>query len=173
MSIINNVAVNDIKILKHGYTVQRVRVEANVTLGIESGDAIKAAVGTGTNYAGLMLDGDPEQGTDMFFGVSRSAATNTASADGVIDVEMIGPGTVMEAKANTTSNIATDAALLGILFDFVCFDRSAATAAGTLTVDENEGTDFDVHGLCILSGDISTGKLYFTAANSTLWRGLI
>ena len=151
----------------------RVRTEANITLGIAAGDGIKGAEGTTTQYASLILDGDPEQATDMFLGVSHSAATNTASADGVIDVELIGPGTIIEGKANTASNIDTDAKLLAVSFDFVAFDRSAATAAGTLTIDENEGTDPDVHGLCILGGDIVKGTLLVTPTNATLWRGLV
>lgn len=163
----------DLKILKHGYTVQRCRTEANVKLGIVAGDAVKAAQGTGTNYVDLVLDGDPEQGTDMFLGITKSAATNTASADGVVDVEIVGPGTVIEGRANSATNINTDAKLLGVLFDFVCFDRSAATAAGVITIDEDEGTDADVHGLTILNGDIVRGTLLVTPTNSTLWRGLV
>lgn len=163
----------DLKILKHGLTVRRFRTEANVTLGTVAGDGILGASGTGTNYASIVLTGDPEQGTDMFLGVSKSAATNTASADGVIDVEMVGPGTVIQGKATTAANVDTDAKLLAISFDFVCFDRSAATAAGVLTIDEDEGTDFDVHGLCILDGDIVKGTLLVTPTNSSLWRGLV
>ena len=166
-------AANDIKILKRGLTVHRFRTILNVELGIEAGDGILGATQTGTNYASLVLTGDPEQGTDMFAGVSRSGSTATASADGVIDVELIGPGTVIEGKASTVANIDTDAKLLLLLNDFVCFDRSAATAAGILTIDEDEGTDFDVHGLMILDGRITDGRLFVTPTNSTLWRGLV
>lgn len=163
-------AAADLRVLKHGYTVERFRTEANVTLGIEAGDAVKIG-GTGTNYVSLCLDGDPEQGTDIFVGITKSGATNTAAADGVVDVEMVGPGTVIEGKANTASNIATDANLLGILLDFVCFDRSAATAVGVITIDENEGTDTAVHGLMILDGRISDGKLFVTP--SLNWTGTV
>lgn len=166
-------AENNIRILKHGLTVQRFRTEANVTVGIAGGDAIKAATGTGTNYASLCLDGDPEQGTDMFAGVSKAGGTETAAANGVLDVELVVPGTIMECKANTVTNVDTDAKLLGILFDCVTFDRSAATAAGVLTVDENEGTDPDVHGLMIFDGRITDGMLFFTVANAWIGRGLV
>ena len=155
-------AINDIRILKGGLTVQRFRTEANVTVGMQPGDAIKGQIGTGTNYVGVCLDGDPEQETDVFFGVSKNAGTETASADGVIDVELVQSGTVMECKANTTSNVDTDAKLLALLLDQVTFDRSAATAAGTLTVDENEGTDAVVHGIMILDGRITDGMLFIT-----------
>src|SRR3990167_51599 len=125
-------AANDIRILKGGKTAVRVRTEANVTVGIREGDAIKVAIGTGTNYAGVCLAGDPEQATDMFGGVSKSAGTETTAVDGVIDVEIAIPGTILECKATTVANVDTDAELLALLFDHVAFDRSAATAAGVL-----------------------------------------
>jgi len=165
-------AAANLKVLKHGMTVQRVKTEANVDVGMEAGDAVKIG-GTGTNYAVLCLDGDPEQGTDIFLGITKSAGSQTAAADGEVDVELCVPGTVIEGKANTTSNIATAANLLGVLFDFVAFDRSAATAAGTITIDENEGTDQDVHGLMILDGRITDGMLFVTPANAWIGRGAV
>jgi hypothetical protein len=173
LSATNIVAANDMRILKDGKTVQRVRTEANVTVGIREGDGIQCADGTGTNYASLLLDGDPEQATDMFMGVSINAGTETAAADGVIDVEICVPGTIMEMLANTPGNVNTDAELLGLLFDVVSCDRSAGTAAGTLTLDENEGTDPDVHGFMILDGRISDGMMYFTPCNAWIGRGQV
>lgn len=166
-------AANNIRILKGSRTVLRFRTEANVTVGIREGDAIKGAIGTGTNYVGICLNGDPEQATDMFFGVSKSAGTETTAADGVIDVELAVPGTILECLANTPSNIATDANLLGVLLDHVAFDRSADTAAGTLTLDENEGTDPDVHGMMIVDGRITDGMLFFTPSNAWIGRGQV
>lgn len=165
-------AANNIRVIKHGMTVQRLRTEANVQLSAAAGDAFKIG-GTGTNYASLCLNGDPEQATDMFLGVSRSESTNTASADGVIDIELCVPGTVLEAKATTAANVDTDAKLLGILLDFVAFDRSADTVAGTLTLDEDEGTDPDVHGFMILDGRITDAMLFFTPGNSWFGRGAV
>lgn len=153
-------AAGDIRILKHGYTVQRFRTEANVKLGAAAGDAMIVA-GTGTNYADLLLDGMPTRGTDVFIGVSHSGATNTAAADGVIDIELVGAGTILEGKATTAANINTDAKLLGILNDTTNFDRSAATAAGVLTIDETNTTakKSSTLSLVILDGDIVKGKL--------------
>lgn len=165
-------AVNNIRILKGGKTVQRLKTEANAYVGLRTGDAVKIG-GTGTNYAIPCLNGDPEQATDMFLGVTKSDATNTASVDGVVDVELAVPGTIMEAKATTVANIATAAALLGVLLDFVAFDRSADTAAGVLTLDEDEATDPDVHGMMILDGDITSGLLRFTPGNAWFGRGAV
>lgn len=166
-------AANNIRILKGAKTVVRLRTEANVTVGIREGDAIKVAIGTGTNYCGVCLTGDPEQATDMFGGVSRSAGTETTAADGVIDVELAVPGTILECLATTVANVNTDANLLGVLLDHVAFDRSAATAAGTLTLDEDEGTDPDVHGMMILDGRITDGMMFFTPSNAWIGRGQV
>lgn len=165
-------AVNNVRILKGGKTVQRLKTEANVTLGVRAGDAVKIG-GTGTNFASLCLDGDPEQGTDIFLGITASDATNTATANGIVDVEICVPGTVMEAKATTAGNVDTAAKLLALLLDFVTFDRSAATAVGVLTLDEDEGTDNDVHGMMILDGDITSALMRFTPGNAWIGRGAV
>lgn len=161
-------AANNLRILKGGATVMRYRTESNVTVGIREGDGILGQAGTGTNYVALALVGDPEQETDVFIGVSKSAGTETTAADGVIDVEHITAGrTILETLAHTPGNVDTDAKLLALLFDQVTFERSAATAAGTLSLNEDEGTDAVVHGLCILDGRITDGMMYFTPMCAT------
>lgn len=151
-------AARDIHFVSGGGTVRRFRAESNQYVGFAEGDAAKVG-GTGTNYAIPCLNGDPEQGTDLFLGVTHSAATNTASADGVVDVEMVLPGSVLRGRMNTPANVNTDTLLLGVLNDQVAFDRSADTAAGVLTIDENEGTDAAVHALLIVDGDVVAGTL--------------
>lgn len=158
-------AANNIRVTKGGFGVERFRTEANVKLGIAAGDAMMVA-GTGTNYADLALDGTPTRGTDVFIGISHSAATNTAAADGVIDIELCGAGTCLEAKATSATNINTDAKLLAILNDTTNLDRSAATAAGVLTIDETNTTakKSSTLSFVIINGDIIKGtlKVYLT-----------
>ncbi len=151
-------SARDIKVLKSHAGVQRFRTESNAYVGLEVGDAVKIG-GTSTNYVIPCLDGDPEQGTDIFVGVTSAAATNTASADGVVDVELLVPGSILEGNAETVGDLDTDAKLLGLLNDFVTFSRSAATAAGILTINASEGTDTAVHALWIIDGDIVKGTL--------------
>ncbi len=153
-------------------TVQRLRTESNAYVGLGAGDAVKIG-GTTTQYAIPCLNGDPEQGTDIFMGVTKSDATNTASVDGTVDVELCVPGTILEALANTPANVNTDAKILAVSLDYVCFDRSADTAAGTLTLDEDEGTDQDVHGFMILDARVTDGMMYFTPGNSWIGRGAV
>lgn len=148
----------DIQVRHSAYGSREMDFEDNVDVGIEVGDVVKRG-GTGGNYAVHIQDGDPEAGTDITLGVIKVAPNNTATADGKGTVELVGPGSVISGKATTPANINTAAKLLAIKLDFVTFDRSADTAAGVLTIDEDEGDDPNVHGLMILDGDIEKGTL--------------
>ena len=165
-------AANDFRVLKGGFTVHRFRTESNTTLGLAAGDLMMRG-GTGGNYAVLVTDGAPTQGTDLLFGLSKSGATNTASADCVIDVLLVGQGTILEGKATTTANVNTDAKLLALLNDYVNCDRSAATAAGVLTIDEDQGGTPATLSFCILDGDIVTGKLRVAVCSAAFWEGTV
>lgn len=165
-------AARNLQVRHSHYGTKEWPTEANVDVGLAAGDAVKLG-GTGANFATICLDGDNEQGTDIFLGITKTAGTQTAAANGVVNVEIVGPGSIISGKANTASNIATAALLLGIMGDFVTFDRSAATAAGTITIDENEGSDNDVHSLFIIDGDIVKGTLEAFVAAATIWRGAV
>lgn len=163
-------AEGDIKVIKSHYGVQRFRTEANVTVGILPGDCVIRG-GTGANYAGLLLDGMPTQGTDIWLGVTRSTGTNTTAVDGRIDVELVGPGSVIQGRMQTPANADTDAELLGILNDYKNFDRSATGVTGVLTIDENEADATGTLSLMILDGDIVAGTLRAACVNSSIWTG--
>ena len=66
-------------------------------------------------------------------------------------VHLFKPGELYKCKATDSANLAT-----GILFDTVTFDLTSET----FTVDENEGSDENVHGLRIMSYD-ADGYVYF------------
>lgn len=150
-------AINDIKILKGKHGAERYRTESAAAT-IKPGDVVKRG-GTGGNFATVVLNGDPEITCDILLGVTYTEGSETSTANGVIDVELIGHGTVLEGKAATTANINTDAKLLLLLNDYVAFDRSVEGLTGTLTIDEDEGDDPNVHGLNIVGGDIVAGTL--------------
>lgn len=135
--------------------VRKYRTEAAGT-AIYAGEPVKFG-GTGNNYVVPLADGDPEVSTDRMIGIAASDSTQTASADGVVEVYVVTPGlTVMRAKATTAANVDTDAELLAVLNDRVAFDL----AAGVYTVDENEGDDSG-HGLQIVGGDIVNTTIDF------------
>lgn len=130
-------ASNNLKVLKGGrYSTEQFRTKANINLGIAPGDALIVAQ---TNYVDIMVDGGPTRGTDVFVGVSESASSNTAALDGVINVQLVGPGCILQGQAKTPANINTDAKILAILQKTTNFARSAATAAGILTINETTG----------------------------------
>lgn len=156
-------AANDIKFLKGGYGSELFRTETNIKLGMAPGDAVIVA-GTGTNFVDLLLDGMPTRGTDVFAGITDSSpnnVANTASVDGLQSVRLVGAGSCLQGKATTATNVNTDAKLKGILNDTTNFDRSAATAAGVLTIDETNTTakKSSTLSLVIISGDIQKGTL--------------
>lgn len=151
-------AKRDIQVRHSAYGTREWPMEANVDVGLGAGDVVKLG-GTGTNFAVHIADGDPQQGTDIMLGVTKNGATNTATANGVINVELVGPGSILSGKATTTANINTAAKLLGVMGDFKTFDRSADTVAGVLTIDESLATDPNVSGLFIIDGDIVKGTL--------------
>lgn len=161
-------ATNDVTIIEAaGATVREYAQEANTT--ILAGEPVKLG-GTGGNYVLRLADGDPETGTDRMVGITVSAGTATASADGVVRVLEVIPGkTVMRCKATTAANIDTAAKLLGVRYDSVCFDLTSST----FTVDEDEGDDPNVHGLMIRNGNISTGTIDFMLNEGAAAGGLV
>lgn len=132
---------------------QRFRTEAAGT-AINAGEPVVIG-GTGSNYVVPLADGTPTT-TNRMLGIASSTSTQTASADGVVDVILAVPGIVYRCAATTPANIDTDAELLAILNDRVAFDL----ASGTYTVDENQG-DNSANGLRIIGGDIVNGTLDF------------
>jgi hypothetical protein len=161
-------AERNIQVRHSAYGSRSMPFEANVDVGIEVGDVVKRG-GTGANFAVHIQDGDPEQGTDIMLGVIKVAPQHTATANATGVVEIVGPGSIISGYANTAANIDTAAKLAAITLDFVAFDRSADTAAGILTIDENEGDDPNVHGLLILDGDIEKGTLEVMTAAGLLF----
>ena len=164
-------AINDFKIKKSHYGVIRFRTDDRDTSGdtstIKEGDLLER---DNADFVLEMLTGGPVQGTDIFMGISRSESTESATANGVIDGELVGPGTILEGTATTPGNISTDAELLALLLDYVVTERSAATSAGVLTIDEDAGDGPSTKGLMILDGDIVAGTLTVATCH-TFWIG--
>lgn len=162
----------DIRIVDNGgatVPTKTFKVEAGAVASITPGKPVKIG-GTGNNYVTLLATGDPEIGTDRMVGITASTSTDTASADGTVDVYMVKPGvTVMRCKATTTTNVDTDAEVLAILNDSVTFDLTSTT----FTVDEDEGDDPDVHGLLITGVNKDTGEVDFMLKEGASLGGLV
>lgn len=150
-------AMGDVKIVG-GYTsvpTKTFKVQDRTSSSdtvIYPGEPVKLSGAEGGNYVTHLADGEPAIGTDIFVGIAASTSTETSSADGEVEVYLPLPGLVYRCDANTSGNLAT-----GILMDTVTFDLSGTT----YTVDENEGSDENVHGLRIIGYDSDAGTVDF------------
>src|SRR3990167_2828375 len=113
-------AARDIKVRHSAYGTYEFLTEANVEVGLAEGDVVKRG-GTGGNYAAIIADGDPEAGTDIVLGVTKNGSSNTTAANGVVNVELVGPGSIISGRAAPAANVNTAAKLLAIRSDFVAF----------------------------------------------------
>lgn len=157
-------AKNDVEIVSTGgylnVPVKTFKVQDRTTssdTAIYAGEPVKILAGEGGNYAGHLATGDPEYGTDIMIGITKSDSTETSTADGTVDVYMPLPGVVYRGNAHTPANIDTEAKALALWFDTVTFDLTGTT----FTVNENEGSDENVHGLRMIDFDVDKGTIDF------------
>lgn len=142
------------------------QTEANVAVGaIDPGMLLKWK-SNGSPYVIPLVDGDHTIGTDTaIVGLAASSGTQTASADGTVEVYMPLPGIVYRGYATTGSNVA--ATLVG---DRVGIDISATTAAGDWTVDENEG-ESQTFAFCIVDVDTENDTVDFIIRSGATFLG--
>lgn len=111
------------------------------------------------NYVEIVVNGGPVNSTGLLVGIAHNESTETSSAEGEVDVEVVVPFiTLMRAKATTPANV-TAANLKTYKLDAVTFDN----VSNVITIDEDEGDDPNEHGLVIVAGDTSKGTLDFYA----------
>jgi len=154
-------SVNDVKVIRYPGEVREYKTE-DLDNSAEStvllvGEPVKLDADPG-NFPIRLATGDPEVGTDIFLGIVNKEGTEASGSDGVCEVITLLPSTVLRADAHTSTNVNTAAKLLGLIFDYVTFDLTSSA----FTVNEDEGTDPNKHGLCIIDGDIDKGTLDFT-----------
>lgn len=139
------------------------RTTSSATATIKQGEPVKVS----GNFIVIIGDGEPTITAPML-GIAANESTETSTADGFVDITHIIPGqTILRAKVTTPGNMDTDAELEAILNDTVTFDL----ATGVFTVDENEGTDPNVHGVQIIDGNIEKGTVDFTIRDYAIEQG--
>jgi len=75
-------------------------------------------------------------------------------------IQVLPVRTLIRGKATTSANMDTASELDGLKLDWVCFDDTASSGTnGIFTIDEDETDDPNVHGLCIMDGDIDAYTL--------------
>lgn len=151
----------DISVVKGGGPVRVHDVDDRTTSGlaraIYAGEPIKSDTpATAGEFAIPVAAGDPEVGTDILLGIPSRDSDETSTADGEIEYITLLPNrTVIRGKGTTAGNIDTAAELLALKGHWVCFDDTSSV----YSIDENEATDPNVHGLQIIGGDIVKGTL--------------
>lgn len=109
------------------------------------------------NTVVVLTDNKPVIGTDNFVGVSaQDTAVNssgTVTAQKILVDSVVPEVSLIRGKAKTAANIATDTQLLGVLWDTVVFDLTAAIYTIDETAQANTG------GLTIVNGDNIKGTL--------------
>lgn len=156
---------NDFQIVKNPGVRIEFDVDDRTTSGfsatIKGGEAVgkyaaSYASVASTNFVLPLPNNAPELGSDVWVGIAAEESDETSSADGKVLVDLVVPSfTVIRGKATTSTNVDTASALVGLMMDAVCVDRSGAqTTQAATTIDENEGDDPNVHGLIIVGGDI-------------------
>lgn len=138
----------------------RCRMEANTTVA-NPGEPL-AVGGTGTNYVAVLADAKPITSDASFAGIATSLSTQTASADGVVDVLLPVAGVVYSCKAKTASTFDTDAEILAVLFDNVYLDLTA----GVYTVDVANASAGGTGAFRIVGGDPNTSTVYFVTKSA-------
>jgi len=151
-------SLDDIKVVKNPGTAYKYNVSdrdtSSASATIKAGEPVKTY--STNEFVVIIADGDPEISTDQFIGVARKESTETATADGKVEVVTLIPmSTVLRGKATTAGNIDTASELLAYLNDWVTFDVTSSV----FTIDENETTDPNVHGLMIIGGDTTDKTL--------------
>lgn len=132
---------------------------------IYPGDPVKISGAEGGNYVTHLADGEPAIGTDIVVGIAASTSTETSSADGTVEVYPALPGVIYRANATASGNLGT-----GVKLDTVTFDLNGTT----YTVDEDEGSDENVHGLRIIDVDSDEGTVDFIIKdNATMFGDMV
>lgn len=160
-------AVNDITIRDVGgkNTVATMvwQTEANAT-AILPGEPVKNK-STGSPYAIPVADGEPVIGTLAvpFLGIAKSASTQTATADGTVEVYMIDPNVVLRAKAKTASTADTQSEINALCGNGTVFDLTA----GVYTIDA-AAAHANANGLIVVGGDPNGSYIDFVVRASTI-----
>ncbi len=147
------------------------QTEANVAVGaIDAGMLVKWK-SNGSPYVVPLVTGDHTIGTDAaIVGLCVGSGTQTAAADGYVEVQLPLPGVIYEADATTAANVNTQAEIDALVGDRVGIDVSATTAAGNWTIDEDEG-EAQTFAFCIIGGDPARQTLKFIIRTGATFLG--
>jgi len=111
----------------------------------------------GSKYVIPMADATPVIGTTVaMVGIAASDSTQTASADGTVQVYLIDSTTVLRGKAKTSTAADTVAEVIALKGKRVIFDLTSSS----YTLD-TATTDGATNGLLLVGGDANTASVDF------------
>ena len=141
------------------------RDTSTLTVTMKPGEPVKRRA-TDADAVEFIITGEPTYSTtaSSFVGIVAKESTETATADGTVDVEVVVPYiTRLRAKATSAANINTAAKLRAFSQNAVKFDGISAItgnpATTAYTIDEDDTDDQNDAGLVIVDGDIVRGTL--------------
>lgn len=112
------------------------------------------------NFVEIVATGGPSQTAGLLVGIATTESTETSSAEGEVEAQIVVPFiTLMRAKATTPANVDTVAKFKLLRQDAVCFTN----ASNVITINEDEGDDPNEHGLVMVGVDIAKGLIDFYA----------
>ena len=135
--------------------VIRCNTEAAAT-AILPGEPVKFK-SAGSKYVIPMADAEPAIGTTTaIVGIACSTSTQTASADGVVDVYKISPEDIIVAKAKSSTAADTEAEIIALKGKRILVDLTSSV----YTVD-TAASDGATNGLIVVGGNANTKEIWF------------
>lgn len=148
----------------------RFQTEANVAVGAITPGMIVKWKSNGSPYV-IPVVGTHAIGTaTAIVGLVASTGTQTAAADGTVDVYMPLPGIIYQGFPSTDANVDTASELNALVGDRVAIEISATTDAGNWTIDENAG-ESQTNPYLIVGGDPTVPVVNFMIRNGATYLG--
>lgn len=111
-------------------SVQRFLVKAGAAASIKAGEPVLQNTGGDAEY--VVKAAADVTTSDTFAGIAMSDSTDTASADGYVDVALPNANTIIRGYAKTKANLASTVLLTKVVIDLT---------GGIFTIDESTTTN--------------------------------
>lgn len=141
-------SLNDIKVVTTGglgaLPTYKFSVQAGATT-IYAGEPVK--IGTAP-YVIPLADAEPVTGTPTLIGIAATTSTQTATANGIVEVYLPTSGAVFRASAKSSAAVDTQAEIDALKLKRVILDLTSSV----YTVD-TAASDAATNGIIIVDGD--------------------
>ena len=141
------------------YTWQRDDRDTSSEVAGRAGELYKTS-GAGAAFAVRLLDADLTIGTDQpFLGLGAKDATETATADGVVEMYIPLPGLLYEIIALTATAADTRAEIDTMRGDYQVIDVASTAVDAAITLDTAIGSGAN-NAFLVIDGDPSRSALW-------------